>query len=150
MSPMLGLRLLIALFALGAGGRCTSAMAAATDAGPGDEIRLQVGQSAAMSGDALTITFTAVDSDSRCPKGEACIAEGDAVVRITVKRASGIPREQVLHTSSRGPAVAADADWSIRLVSLEPIPVTGRPMQEDGYIVTLQVIHDSAKAGGIR
>jgi hypothetical protein len=100
---------------------------------------LSVGQSMVVDGAALEIGFQAVTSDSRCPKGEVCIWEGDATVCIWVQPAAGTKEEFVLHTSSKGPTVTDFGNWSIRVLALDPYPITGRSILQADYVVTLQV-----------
>ena len=111
---------------------------------------LSVGQSTVVDGAALEIGFQAVISDSRCPKGEVCIWEGDATVCIWVQPAAGRKEKFVLHTSSKGPTVTDLGDWSIRLVSLDPYPITGRSILQADYVVTLQVTSGPSGDGAIQ
>jgi hypothetical protein len=111
---------------------------------------LSVGQSTVVDGAALEIGFQAVTSDSRCPKGEVCIWEGDATVCIWVQPAAGTKQEFVLHTSSKGPSVTDFGDWSIRLVALDPYPITGRSILQADYVVTLQVTSGPSGEGEIQ
>lgn len=103
------------------------------------EIRLQAGQSAAIDGTGLEIAFDGVANDSRCRKGQTCIWEGSATVRLSVTGPSGSEKLE-LHTSPRvGPAAATHGDWSIRLVALMPPPVVGRETAPEAYVVTVAV-----------
>jgi hypothetical protein len=117
---------------------------AATPAGPPpaaavEEIRLQAGKSTTMGSPALKLTLEGVDSDSRCPKGEACVWEGDAVLRLSVTGASGIQAFE-LHTSrKRGPDTVNYEGLSIRLVALEPLPISGLEIAREAYVATLRV-----------
>ena len=77
-------------------------------------------------------------ADSRCAKGETCIWEGSAAVRLA-SRALGRAGVE-LHTSP-GPGLSAAVyeGWSIRLVALEPFPVVGREIAPEEYVATLRV-----------
>jgi hypothetical protein len=44
----------------------------------GKEFILPVGKAAVVSGEKLSIQFTSVEADSRCPKGVVCIQAGEA------------------------------------------------------------------------
>jgi hypothetical protein len=114
--------------------------ATAPDAAAGAEIRLQVGQDAAVAGADFRIAFAGVDDDSRCAKGETCVWEGSAAVRLTVAGASGT-QALTLHSSRRsGPNLATYGGSVIRLVALEPQPITGRAIEPAEYAVTLRVV----------
>lgn len=122
------------------------ACAAATVGAVGGEVRLQAGQSTTMESPAMKLTFEGVESDSRCPKGEACIWEGDAVLLLTVTSATGAQAFE-LHTSPRkGPDAVGYEGWSIRLVALEPLPITGRAIAREAYVATLRVERGTAQS----
>lgn len=100
---------------------------------------MQAGESTTIENPALKLTLEGVDSDSRCPKAEACIWEGDAVLRLSVTGASGTQAFE-LHTSrKRGPDTVHYEGWSIRLVAVEPLPITGREIAAEAYVATLRV-----------
>ncbi len=87
----------------------------------------------------MVIKFLEVMGDSRCPKGEQCVWEGDATVRISISRGTGPSETQDLHTSSRTTGEQAGGGHGIRLVGLDPQPVTGRSIAQADYEATLQV-----------
>jgi hypothetical protein len=110
----------------------------------GDAFELKVGESVMIEDGALLIGFEDVSADSRCPKGEQCIREGDATVRIGVQGARG-PKEVLdLHTSSREPATVSDPGCEVRLLRLEPYPVTGRTIPRGDYVATIEVTRGSS------
>jgi hypothetical protein len=135
---------IVVLAVLGAASGCVSSAGTAMNAGLGEIFRLQFGQTATVEGRDLEIVFEAVEADSRCPKGEACVWEGDAIVRLSAKGAAGVEEKLELHTASKGPASVGYNGWSIRLVGLEPYPVTGRTIPEAAYVVTLEVTHGTS------
>jgi hypothetical protein len=107
------------------------------------DFQLRVGQSALVSSENIAVEFTAVTSDSRCGKGEVCIWEGDATVRIWLQVNGGIREECELHTASREPDAANFGDYSIRLVALIPPPISGRVIEANEYVAKLRVIRGS-------
>jgi hypothetical protein len=104
----------------------------------GSEIRVGVGETARTANGALEVTFVGVLSDSRCPRGEACVWEGDAVVLLRL-RAAEADEEAELHTAARGPRAAYVAGWRVELLDLQPSPVTGQPMHPEAYTAALRV-----------
>lgn len=123
-------------------------------AAPGDAARprpvhldqsfaLHAGASARVASEKLEIRFEAVASDSRCPKGAQCIVEGDAIVRITVKKASARTSYE-LHTSERAAQEASHDGLTIRLLRLDPYPVEGKALDRRDYEATLQVTRGSS------
>jgi len=107
------------------------------------EVSLQVGESATVEGAGFQVTFDGVDGDSRCAKGETCVWEGSAAVRLSVAGASGT-QEVVLHTSQRGgPGSLAHEGWVIKLADLEPRPVTGHTIPHSAYVATFAMTRGS-------
>lgn len=98
---------------------------------------LRAGESAQVRDGILRVGFEGVSADSRCPKGEQCIRAGDATVRVWLQRGSG-PREPLELHAAPGPAQALRVlDQELRLLRLDPYPVTGRPVSKQDYVVTL-------------
>lgn len=112
------------------------------------DIRIELGGTATVEAGALEIRFSEVAQDSRCPKGEACVWEGDAVVRIALKSAADAGTVE-LHTASRLPHSAGFAGWFVELVALDPVPVAGKPIAR-GYVATLRVTRGVAPADAIQ
>lgn len=100
-------------------------------------VSLRTGDSAQAADGVLRIGFEGVTADSRCPKGEQCVWAGDATVRIWLQRGSG-PREvRELH-AAMGIAKATNAlDPDVRLVRLDPYPITGKVPGKQDYVATL-------------
>jgi hypothetical protein len=101
--------------------------------------QLQVGQSAHVAEANLTVGFQGVTSDSRCARGEVCVWEGDATVRVWLQQTGGSKDEFELHTSSRGQNVAVYKGFSVRLVAVHPAPVSGVEIIPANYATTFQV-----------
>jgi hypothetical protein len=117
----------------------------------GESFVLGVGQSARIEAEALDVGFDGVTADSRCPKGEQCIWEGDATVRVWLQRASEPKKVYELHTSLRkegGPSesTAGSASHEVRLLRLDPHPITGRAIAKGDYRATLEVRRGSSAA----
>jgi hypothetical protein len=124
-----------AAMAGGCAGRAAAIPATATE----EDVRIQVGQTRAFEAEALEIAFDEVTSDSRCPKGETCVSEGDAVAVFAIAAAGHPPARLELHTATKMPSAVGYGDWSIRLEALEPYPVTGRTILPTAYVATISV-----------
>ena len=112
--------------------------------GQGEAFSLQTGESAQARDGALRIGFDGVTADSRCPKGEQCVRAGEATARIWLQHGSEPKEIRELHTA---PAVAQSIrvlDRCVRLVRLDPIPVTGRAIAKSQYVATLMLSCDAA------
>ena len=156
--PLAGVATFVAMAALAGCAGAAGSNGPADDAGTvaprgttlaaASELRLELGQTIAVDDGALEITFSEVISDSRCPKGETCFWEGDAVIRLAAR--SGADAGAIeLHTASRGPHADVFAGWSIELLALDPTPVAGKPAPL-AYVATLRVGRGDAADNAIQ
>ncbi|MET0519104.1 MAG: hypothetical protein ABW005_09745 [Burkholderiaceae bacterium] len=106
----------------------------------GKGFALRVGESAQSADGALRIGFDGVSADSRCPTGEQCVWAGDASVRIWLQQGAG-PRERremrVAPGASPSSAALPGRDLELRLLRLEPYPVSGKAVDPAAYVLTL-------------
>ena len=129
-----------------------AAMALALAAGAGqvrevhldESFRLRVGESARIQGEDLKVAFERVSADSRCPKGEECVTAGDATVRIWLQKGSRPRETRALHTSGRDETRTGGLDYTVRLLGLDPGPVTGHAIDRRRYEATLEVARGSS------
>jgi hypothetical protein len=84
----------------------------------------------------LSVRFTGVPSDSRCPSDALCIQLGDAVVALEAGTGSS-PSRLELRTSDAG-RVAQVEGYRIELRSLMPYPSASHPIDPAEYRATLQ------------
>ena len=112
----------------------------------GESFVLRIGESSRIEAEAVQVGFEDVAADSRCPKGEQCIWEGDATVRVWLQRESQ-PKEMCeLHTSSKGDGAASALSYEVRLHRLDPHPISGRTIAKEDYRATLEVTRGSSAA----
>lgn len=112
----------------------------------GKPLRLTPGASARATGTELRVGFDAVIADSRCPKGERCVSAGDATVRVWLQQGTGPRVTRELHTATGAAQTASALGHELRLLSLEPYPVTGRAITNDRWVATLVLNTGSAPA----
>ena len=88
----------------------------------------------------LTLGFTQVDEDSRCPADLVCIQAGKAKITITAMK-EGFPTEVLSLTlgGTSGGNVATYLDYSIRLTKLMPYPLSNHYPVPDEYVATFVV-----------
>lgn len=131
-----------------------STVGASPVAGAGARLVLRLGQSSDVAATGLTIRFSAVTEESRCPRSTGgvymtCAWAGQATIRLDAKRGaetSALPLTMpgLTDDTTQRPASAAAAitfaGYRIQIVSLEPQPTTtgGKPDQGE-YVVTLLV-----------
>ena len=116
-----------------------------------NEITLAPGQTAAISGTNLTITFHSVVGDERCPSGIECAASGPVTLSLAVQQGDEAPTDFTLQTftdqSGLSPNVqfegitnrAEVGGYLIQLVSVTPYPTGLEEIDTDDYRVGLRV-----------
>lgn len=125
---------LMLMFTLG----CQNGRNTATGVATAGEFRMRVGQSIAIDGDALTITFIEVTEDSRCPSNVVCVWAGNAAIRLNVMARNSEASSTELNTNLDPGSVDYGA-FTIELVALVPSPHTERTISPDEYVATLLV-----------
>lgn len=144
------MRRAVAIAVLALAARGAASRSDPKDVALGEEFALAAGEAARVRGEALTVRFESVPADSRCGKGEQCVWEGDATVRLSLQKGSEAPKTLDLHTSKRArssessqSSAAVDA-YSVRLVGLEPQRVSGKTIDPADYVATLAVSSSAA------
>ena len=113
-------------------------------------VSLKLGESTTIESEPLIIGFESVARDSRCPKGEMCLSQGDATVRIWVQRSAAARHLVELHTAAAKQRFATVEGWYFHLESLAPYPVSGRVIAAGAYIATISVSSAAPDDGGLR
>lgn len=112
----------------------------------GESFTLRIGESAQIEAESLQIGVEDVSADSRCPRGEQCIREGDATVRVWLQKAPG-PRERLeLRTAPKEQGAMTYLSYDVRLVRLDPYPTSGRTIARGDYVATLELTRGSTAA----
>lgn len=138
MLRLLSLPLFLAACASGGGNAPTSPTPALNE-----EFTLAPGQTAAVSGTNVRLTFERVSEDSRCPTDVICFWEGDAVVVLKVKvEAEEATRE--VHTQGGEPRSrkAPAGDYVVTLIRLAPAPRSTAAIEASAYRATLLVARE--------
>ncbi len=105
----------------------TTAPPVATTAPPGRTASLgatfsiSVGESVGITGEGLTVTYTQLVTDNRCPSGVQCIVAGNATIAVTVAKAGSGPASLSLNTDE-GPTSASYLTYTVELVQLNRGP----------------------------
>jgi hypothetical protein len=95
--------------------------------------QLAVGERAVAGG--LSIRFTGVSADSRCPSDVVCIWEGDGAVLVEIAPLATDGRVDTLHTRLDPRAIDVGG-YSLELVALDPYPETTDPIPAGRYVAT--------------
>lgn len=102
---------------------------------------LSPGAAAELPEAGLVLRFDRVPEDSRCPVDVDCVWEGNAIVLLNL-RIGEAPAEPVELRTTLQPRGAVAGSFRIELVSLEPLPVSDRPVDPSSYRATLRVVPD--------
>lgn len=107
----------------------------------GETIILRLGETA-QAGE-LTVTFTGIVNDSRCPTNVDCAEAGQVSAELTAVAPNSAP--ETLRLTLRGtglkleePVLIAEI-WQLQLVSVTPYPTMPGDIQDQEYRVTVQV-----------
>jgi hypothetical protein len=102
------------------------------------DLVIDIGSSIMARGTGLTITFKEVTGDSRCPIDVTCVQAGNAQALLEVKGEDGSQQVVGLNTTE-GPSEGLVGKVLIRLVRLDPQPVSSVPASARKYSVVLHV-----------
>jgi hypothetical protein len=117
---------------------------AAIDGGPVPaDVQLHVGETAALDGGAVQVTFTQVAEDSRCPKDVLCVWAGRALVELHVW-VDGADKGLVTASLMPGSPPSQELDATVEryvfsLTDLQPYPQASQPQPLDQRVATLHV-----------
>lgn len=116
---------------------------AAARAPLGEEFRIKIGQQVRIKGGKLSIKFSGVQDESRCPTGVQCIWEGNAGVAVEVsKKARKIVRATLNTNPSLKPNHLEHLGYKIKLVGLNPYPKADQRIDPNEYEAVLLVTKD--------
>jgi hypothetical protein len=103
-------------------------------------------QASSIDSEKIDITFTDLIEDSRCPSDVVCIQAGRATIAVSVAVNGTDAGQQNLTVGPNGNSSATFGQYSIRLVKLDPYPVSTKQTAKEDYIATLIVSKASANA----
>lgn len=104
----------------------------------GQEFDLAAGSTAEVGDGGLTIEFTGVGEDSRCPLDVVCVWQGDAAGDFSVAVGRAAATTVTLHTSLE-PHAGIHGGYTIHLIALAPYPDSRRTIDPDEYVARLRV-----------
>jgi hypothetical protein len=99
----------------------------------GQQFELRIGQSQSIAGEKLSLTFTDVTADSRCPLGAECIQAGQAKCQLEVTSIGQVYSIELIETGlSAGSASTLMGEYKISF-QLIPYPEVGKQIQKSDY-----------------
>ncbi len=105
----------------------------------GREFTLSIGQTVAISGEDLKITFLEVTSDSRCPSGVTCIWAGEVVCAVRIEegtQTSIVDFIQSGNTNDYSQMTYGNHRYTFKV---EPYPISGQEISDKDYRLILAV-----------
>lgn len=102
------------------------------------EFELRNGQSVRVEGERLTVTFSRVAEDSRCPEGVQCVWAGNAKVVLRLSKGRRRASTMSLNTGV-DPRQRVYRGYEVKLVKLDPYPKENRRIRRRDYVATLVV-----------
>jgi hypothetical protein len=104
----------------------------------GREFDIAAGQTVEVQGTPMTIRFSGVAEDSRCPVDVQCVWAGNAIVRLAISTSGGATTDATLNTTL-DPKSTTTSGYTIRLAGLKPVPRSGTTIPASSYLATLEV-----------
>jgi len=104
----------------------------------GSIFQLSIGQTATLPMERLSIRFTGVVEDSRCPVDVQCVWAGNAKVTLDVSQ-TGKARQTITLNSNLEPREVAYEGFRIRFEGLVPQPRSNPPIRREDYRLRLSV-----------
>lgn len=100
------------------------------------------GQQASIRGENVSLRFTDVLEDSRCPTAVDCVWMGQARIAVEVQPQGSAPTKTEFNTNAAPGQTMQTATvgvYTIELQSLDPYPETTEPIAFEEYLATLLV-----------
>ena len=147
MKPTMRITLLAALLATvpGCASSASTGLARCNDspsdaivcAALGEEFDLRVEDTAYITGTDLSVRVNGVPEDSRCPSDVTCVWAGNARVWLTLRE--GSRRDSTSVNSTLEPHAATRFGYTVRLIDVRPLKVSGQEVRPSDYIIRLVV-----------
>ncbi len=104
----------------------------------GKPFSLHVGEAAVVEEAKLSLTFSAVTQDSRCPRDATCVWAGEAVVELRALW-EGEPTELTFKVPPGGSDAQVLRGLMISIVGLDPQTKSGKRIEPNTYIAEFMV-----------
>lgn len=102
------------------------------------EFQIKAGEKVSLEKSSLTLSFTEVVEDSRCPENVKCIWAGNGKVALLISATGRRPGKVNLNTMLE-PKQDSYGGYDVKLVKLDPYPKEGTAIGKGDYVATLLV-----------
>jgi hypothetical protein len=100
---------------------------------------LRVGATLQVRGGKTSLTFLAVERDSRCPKGTRCIRAGEAVVVFSLRGNDGRASTLTFEVPPSGGASQSFEGYRIQIIGLDPQAEADVEIAPADYVATVAI-----------
>ena len=104
----------------------------------GEIITVKVENEAKAAKSKITVRFTELVEDSRCPKGTNCVWAGEGKIKIQVSKAG--EKSEIFEVSTSDQRdTATFAGYRLRLIGLKPQPAMNVRINRRSYTATIEI-----------
>jgi hypothetical protein len=108
-----------------------------------EQFTIKAGQQIAIKGEKLSVQFSSVQNESRCPTGVQCVWEGNAAISIEVSKKRKKAEQAILNTNTAiQPNELAYKKYRIKLLGLNPYPRIDEKIEAKDYEAVMIVTKD--------
>lgn len=107
----------------------------------GSQFKLKIDQTTALKSDNIKVKLLNVTDDSRCPSDVVCIWAGQVNVLVNVTKNDENLGDVTLTLGAGNPDLAVKnvGDYSVKVIEVNPYPISTHKIETSEYIVTLTV-----------
>lgn len=108
-----------------------------------EQFTIKAGQHVVIKGEKLSVQFSSVQNESRCPTGVQCVWEGNAAISIQVSKKRKKPVQAILNTNTAiQPNELVYKKYKIKLLGLNPYPRIDEKIEAKDYEAAMIVTKD--------
>ena len=108
-----------------------------------EEFTIKAGRQVVIKGEKLSVRFSSVQNESRCPTGVQCVWEGNAAISIEVSKKRKKSAQAILNTNTAiQPNELAYKKYRIKLLGLNPYPRIDEKIEAKDYEAVMIVTKD--------
>ena len=108
-----------------------------------EQFTIKAGQQVAIKGEKLSVQFSSVQNESRCPTGVQCVWAGNAAISIEVSKKRKKAEQAILNTNTAiQPSELAYKKYRIKLLGLNPYPRIDEKIDARDYEAVMIVTKD--------
>jgi hypothetical protein len=108
-----------------------------------EQFTVKAGHQVVIKGEKLSVQFSSLQNESRCPTGVQCVWEGNAAISIEVSKKRNKPAQAVLNTNTAiQPNELAYKKYRIKLLGLNPYPRIDEKIEAKDYEAVMIVTKD--------